>query len=62
MLPDAFEFERAHERISEPVLLGGMRENELLLETVGLREITIELGGIHQRVFRAPHDVGIALG
>jgi hypothetical protein len=43
VLPDALELERSHERFGDAVLLGGVRENELLKYTVRSCEIAIQL-------------------
>jgi hypothetical protein len=46
MLPNAFELERPHERFRDAILLRTMRQNELLIQAVELRELTVEFGGV----------------
>jgi hypothetical protein len=47
VLPDAFEFERAHARLGGAVLLGRVRQDELLREIVSKR--LIRLSGLQLR-------------
>jgi hypothetical protein len=46
MLPDAFELERPHQRFSDAVLLGYVRQKELLIEPVTLRKAAIKIRGV----------------
>ena len=60
-VPDALELEGPHERFDDAVLLGRMRQDELLAQPILASKISVELGGVDQRVVGAQDDVGVAL-
>ena len=59
VLPNAFELERSHERFRNPVLLRRVRKDEFLMEPIRLREFSIELGSVNERVVGTKQNSGV---